>query len=101
MSRFIEGEARTQSLLFPERLDDWIEEENPVRVIDAFVDELDMKELGFDGVVLSLRRADPAYHPSTLLKIYIYGYLNRVQSSRRLEAAKRSATLRWSGSPVG
>ena len=62
MSRFIEGEARTQSLLFPERLDDWIEEDNPVRVIDAFVDELDMKELGFDGAVPA-DTGRPGYHP--------------------------------------
>jgi len=83
MSRFIEGEARSQSLLFAERLDDWIEEENPVRVIDAFVDELDMKALGFEGAIPA-ETGRPAYHPATLLKIYVYGYLNRVQSSRRL-----------------
>ena len=83
MSRFIEGEARSQSLLFPERLDDWIEEENPVRVIDAFVDELDMKALGFEGAIPA-ETGRPAYHPATLLKIYVYGYLNRVQSSRRV-----------------
>jgi transposase len=98
MSRFIEGEARTQSLLFPERLDDWIEEDNPVRVIDAFVDELEMKELGFEGV-LPAETGRPGYHPSTLLKIYIYGYFNRVQSSRRLEReAQRNVEL--SGSPA-
>ena len=95
MSRFIEGEARSQSLLFPERLDDWIEEENPVRVIDAFVDELDMKALGFEGVIPA-ETGRPAYHPTTLLKIYVYGYLNRVQSSRRLEReAQRNVEVVW------
>src|SRR5215469_4391176 len=95
MSRFIEGEARSQSLLFPERLDDWIEEENPVRVIDAFVDELDMTELCFDGAVPA-DTGRPGYHPSTLLKTYIDGCLNRVQSSRRLEReAQRNVELVW------
>jgi transposase len=95
MSRFIEGEARTQSLLFPEQLDDWIEEDNPVRVIDAFVDELDVKGLGFEGAIPA-ETGRPGYHPSTLLKIYIYGYLNRVQSSRRLEReAQRNVELVW------
>ena len=95
MSRFIEGEARSQSLLFPERLDEWIEEENPVRVIDAFVDELDMKALGFEGAIPA-ETGRPAYHPATLLKIYIYGYLNRIQSSRRLEReAQRNVELVW------
>jgi transposase len=95
MSRFVEGEPRTQSLLFPERLDDWISEDNPVRVIDAFVDELDLKELGFEGAVPA-ETGRPAYHPSTLLKIYIYGYLNRVQSSRRLEReAQRNVEVVW------
>ena len=95
MSRFIEGEARSQSLLFPERLEDWIAEDNPVRVVDAFVDELDLARLGFDG-------ADPAatgrpgYHPAVLLKIYIYGYLNRIPSSRRLEReTQRNVELMW------
>ena len=84
MKRFVEGECRDQSVLFPERLDDWIAEDNPVRAVDAFVDELDFMALGFE----SADPADtgrPAYHPGTLLKIYIYGYLNRIQSSRRLE----------------
>jgi transposase len=95
MSRFIEGEARTQSLLFPERLDDWVAEDNPVRVIDAFVEELDMRELGFDGAVPA-ETGRPGYHPSTLLKIYIYGYLNRIQSSRRLEReAQRNVEVVW------
>src|ERR1700745_124455 len=95
MSRFIEGEARTQSVVFPDRLDDWIVEENPVRVIDAFVDELDMKELGFDGAIPA-DTGPLCYRPSTLLKIYIYGYLNRVQSSRRLEReAQRNVEVVW------
>jgi len=95
MNRFIEGEPRTQSLLFPERLDDWIADDNPVRVIDAFVDELDLKELGFEGAVPA-ETGRPAYHPSTLLKIYIYGYLNRVQSSRRLEReGQRNVEVVW------
>ena len=95
MKRFVEGECRDQSVLFPERLDDWIAEDNPVRAVDAFVDELDLSALGFDGA----EPADtgrPAYHPGTLLKIYIYGYLNRVQSSRRLEReAQRNVELMW------
>src|SRR5580658_9694957 len=95
MNRFIEGEARSQSLLFPERLDEWIAEDNPVRVIDAFVEELDLKELGFEGAVPA-ETGRPAYHPATLLKIYIYGYLNRIQSSRRLEReAQRNVELMW------
>ncbi len=83
MPGFVEGEERSQTVLFPERLEDWISEDNPVRVVDVFVDELD---LGV-GVWAPLPAATgrPGYHPSTLLKIYIYGYLNRVQSSRRLE----------------
>lgn len=95
MARYVEGQDRTQSVLFPERLDDWIHEDSTVRVIDVFVEELDLKKLGFD-------RAEPAatgrpsYSPATLLKIYIYGYLNRVQSSRRLEAeAQRNLELIW------
>src|SRR5262250_3595533 len=95
MKRFVEGECRDQSVLFPERLDDWIAEDNPVRAVDAFVDELDFMALGFE----SAEPADtgrPAYHPGTLLKIYIYGYLNRIQSSRRLEReAQRNVELVW------
>jgi transposase len=95
MSRFIEGEARTQSLLFPEQLDDWVAEDNPVRVIDAFVEELDLRELGFEGAVPA-ETGRPGYHPATLLKIYIYGYLNRIQSSRRLEReAQRNVEVVW------
>jgi transposase len=95
MSRFIEGVDRQQSTLFPECLEDWICEDNPVRVIDVFVGGLDLAELRFEGI-------DPeatgraSYHPSVLLKLYIYGYLNRVQSSRRLEReAGRNVEVMW------
>jgi transposase len=95
MGRYIEGVDRSQSVLFPERLDDWVDEDSTVRVIDVFVDELDLQVLGFERA----EPADtgrPAYHPGTLLKIYVYGYLNRVQSSRRLEAeARRNIELLW------
>src|SRR3954470_8565672 len=84
MTRFVVGDDRSQSTLFPERLDDYLGEDNPVRAIDVFVDELDLLELGFGGVEPEAT-GRPAYHPATLLKIYIYGYLNRVLSSRRLE----------------
>jgi transposase len=84
MTRFVEGADRGQSTLLPECLDDWIDEENSIRVIDAFADALDLKELGFHGVELAAT-GRPAYHPAILLKLYIYGDLNRVQSSRRLE----------------
>ena len=95
MKRFVEGADRGQSTLFPEYLDDWIEENNPVRVIDAFVDLLDLTELGFEGVKPA-ETGRPAYHPSALLKLYVYGYLNRVQSSRRLEReAGRNVELMW------
>lgn len=95
MTRFIEGVCRTQAVLFPEQLDDWIEEDNPVRAIDAFVGGLDFKALGFEGAEPAAT-GRPAYHPATLLKIYIYGYLNRVQSSRRLEReAQRNLELMW------
>src|SRR5271169_230855 len=84
MTRFVVGDDRGQSTLFPERLDDYLGEDNPVRAIDVFVEELDLAGLGFDGVQ-PLATGRPAYHPATLLKIYVYGYLNRVQSSRRLD----------------
>ena len=84
MKRFVEGVAHEQSTLFPDRLEDWIGDDNPVRVIDVFVDELDLGGLGFDWVDPKAT-GRPGYHPSVLLKLYIYGYLNRVQSSRRLE----------------
>ena len=95
MKRFVEGEDRTQVTLLPECLDDYIEAENPVRVIEVFVDELDLGELGFAGVE-PLPTGRPSYHPAVLLKIYIYGYLNRIQSSRRLEReAQRNVELMW------
>jgi transposase/macrodomain Ter protein organizer (MatP/YcbG family) len=95
MKRFIEGTDRSQSTLFPERLEDWIEEDNPVRVIEIFVNELDLGGLGFGGVAPEIT-GRPSYHPSVLLKLYIYGYLNRVQSSRRLEReAGRNVEVMW------
>ena len=95
MKRYVEGDDRSQSILFPERLEDYIAEDNPVRVIDVFVDELDFAALGFDGMHPA-ETGRPAYHPATLLKIYIYGYLNRVQSSRRLEReTQRNVELIW------
>ena len=95
MKRFVEGLDRGQSTLFPECLEDWVSEENPVRVIDVFVDELDLAELGFDRVDPKAT-GRPAYHPSVLLKLYIYGYLNRVQSNRRLEReAGRNVEVMW------
>src|SRR5690242_648919 len=95
MKRFVEGAARGQSTLFPECLDDWIDEDNPVRVIDVFVDELDLGALDFGGVDAKVT-GRPSYHPSMLLKLYIYGYLNRVQSSRRLEReAGRNVEVMW------
>jgi transposase len=95
MKRFVEGLDRGQATLFPECLDDWVDEDNPVRVIDAFVDGLDLAELGFEGVEPA-ETGRPSYHPSALLKLYVYGYLNRVQSSRRLErAAGRNVEMMW------
>jgi transposase len=95
MKRFVEGEDRSQSTLFPERLDDYIAEDNPVRVIDAFVDTLDLVELGFERAIPQ-ETGRPGYHPATLLKIYIYGYLNRIQSSRRLEReTQRNVEMMW------
>jgi len=95
MKRFIEGQARSQSILLPECLDDFVDTDNPVRVIDAVVDELDLGQLGFDSVEPELT-GQPAYHSFVLLKIYIYGYLNRIQSSRRLEReAQRNMELMW------
>ena len=95
MKRFVAGTDRGQSALLPECLDDFIDESNPVRVIDAFVDALDLAELGFEGVEPAAT-GRPSYHPSVLLKLYIYGYLNRVQSSRRLEReAGRNVEVMW------
>lgn len=94
MKRFIKGEDRTQSTLFPESLDEYITEDNTVRVIDVFVDEMDLGRLGFKIIPADTGR--PSYHPSTMLKLYIYGYLNRIQSSRRLEReAGRNVELMW------
>jgi transposase len=95
MKRFVEGADRGQSTLFPECLEDWIGEDNPVRVVDAFVEELDLGGLGFGGVDPEAT-GRPSYHPSVLLKLYIYGYLHRVQSSRRLEReAGHNVEVMW------
>jgi len=95
MKRFVEGADRGQRTLFPECLENWICEDNPVRVIDLFVEELDLAELSFGGVDPEAT-GRPSYHPSVLLKLYIYGYLNRVQSSRRLERESgRNVEVMW------
>jgi transposase len=95
MRRFIEGADRGQSTLLPECLDDWVEESNPVRVVDAFVDALKLAELGFQDVEPAIT-GRPGYHPAALLRLYIYGYLNRIQSSRRLEReARRNLEVIW------
>jgi transposase len=94
MSGFIEGEDRTQATLFPERIDDYIAEDSPVRVVDVFIDDLDISGLGFRTEPNATGR--PSYHPKMMLKLYVYGYLNRVQSSRRLEReAQRNVELMW------
>jgi len=95
MHRFIDGEDRMQPTLLPNCLEDYVGEENPVRVIEVFIDDLDLGALGFSGMKPAAT-GRPAYHPSTLLKIYLYGYLNRIQSSRRLEReAQRNIELMW------
>src|SRR5438034_8069122 len=95
MHRFIDGEDRMQPALLPHTLEDYVGEENPVRVVEVFIDELDLAALGFVGMTPAAT-GRPAYHPSTLLKIYLYGYLNRVQSSRRLEReAQRNVEMMW------
>jgi len=95
MKRYIEGKSRGQMVLMPESLDDFIGEDNPVRVIDLFVDELDLQGLGFAAAQPAVT-GRPGYHPGLLLKLYIYGYLNRVQSSRRLEReAQRNVEVMW------
>jgi transposase len=95
MKRFIQGEHRTQGTLLPEQLDDYISEDNPVRVVDVFVDGLDLASLEFDRV-MPASTGRPSYHPAVLLKIYIYGYLNRIQSSHRLEKeAQRNVEVMW------
>ena len=95
MAGFVAGTDRGQSTLLPECLDDWVDESNPIRVIDAFVDALDLRKLGFEGVDPA-ETGRPAYHPSVHLKLYTYGYLNRVQSSLRLEReASRNLEVIW------
>ena len=95
MSRFVQSEGRTQETFLPCRLEDYVTEENPVRVIDVFVEQLDLDGLGFAGMQPQAT-GRPAYHPSTMLKIYLYGYLNRIQSSRRLEReTQRNVELMW------
>src|SRR5215467_1682976 len=95
MKGFVEGQDRSQSTLLPECLEDWIDQNNPVRVIDVFVDGLDLADLGFVGVDPEAT-GGPSYHPLVLLKLYIYGYLNRVRSSRRLEReAGRNIEVMW------
>ena len=95
MKRFVDGVDRSQGLLLPDRLEDYVHEDNPVRVVDAFVEALDLSALGFEAVNRGAG-GRPAYHPAALLKIYIYGYLNRIQSSRRLEReAQRNLELIW------
>ncbi len=94
MSGFIEGGDRTQATLFPERIDDYVAEDSPVRVVDVFIDDLSISGLGFRTEPSDTGR--PCYHPRIMLKIYVYGYLNRVQSSRRLEReAQRNVELMW------
>src|SRR6059036_2554563 len=95
MTGFVIGADRQQAALLPESFEDWVDGSNPVRAVDVFVDALDLRGLGFDGVDPAAT-GRPAYHPSALLKLYIYGYLNRVQSSRRLEReAKRNLEVIW------
>ena len=95
MKRFVQGEARSQMSLLPECLDDYVTENNPVQVIDAIIDGLNLKKLGFAGMVPQVT-GRPAYHPSMMLKLYVYGYLNRVHSSRRLEReCQRNVELMW------
>ena len=95
MVGFVAGLDRGQATLLPECLEDWVDESNPVRAVDVFVDALELRDLGFDGVDPAVT-GRPAYHPSAMLKLYIYGYLNRVQSSRRLEReAGRNLEVMW------
>ncbi len=95
MKRFVQGQERSQGTLFPACLDEYISEDNPVRVIDVFVEELDLAALGFESAIPQVT-GRPAYHPASLLKIYIYGYLNRIPSSRRLEQETgRNLELMW------
>jgi len=84
MAHYILGQLRIQTILLPEVLDDFIAEDNPVRVVDVFVDGLDLQTLEFEGVIAK-GKGRPGYHPAVMLKLYVCGYLNRIQSSRRLE----------------
>lgn len=95
MAQHILGQSRTQTTLLPEVLDDFVTEDNPVQVVDVFVDGLDLQALGFEGVIAK-GKGRPGYHPAVMLKLYIYGYLNRIQSSRRLEKeSHRNVELMW------
>ena len=95
MKRFVQGTDCTQGILLPEQLEDFVSHDNPVRAVDVLVDSLDLQALGFDGAQPALT-GRPSYHPGVQLKIYIYGYLNRVQSSRRLEReAQRNIEVMW------
>ena len=95
MKGFVQGVDCQQATLLPEYLDDWVDESNPVRAVDVFVDALELRDLGFDGVDPAAT-GRPGYHPSAMLKLYIFGYLNRVQSSRRLEReAGRNLEVMW------
>ena len=95
MKRFIKGDDRDQKTLLPECLEDFVSEDNPVRIVDVFIDGLKLEQLGFDGA-LPAATGRPGHHPGTLLKLYLNGYLNRVQSSRRLEReAQRNLELMW------
>ena len=95
MKRFIKGEDRRQATLLPDCLEDYVSDDNPVRVIEAFVDGLDLKALGFEGVEPEAT-GRPGYHPAAMLEIYLYGYLNRIPSSRRLEReTQRNMELMW------
>src|SRR5918995_5112712 len=95
MAGYVEGVERTQATLFPDRLDDFVGADNPVRVVDAFVDALDLRELGFTRAAPA-STGRPGYHPAVLLDLYIYGYLKRIASSRRLEReAARNVELMW------
>ena len=95
MNRFVQSEERTQDTVLPSRLEDYVTDDNSVRVVDVFVAELDLTKLGFDGMSPQAT-GRPGYHPSALLKIYLYGYLNRIQSSRRLEReTRRNVELMW------
>src|SRR6202051_2644299 len=95
MNRFVPCEERTQDTFLPSRLEDYVTDDNPVRVIDVFVGELDLTKLGFEGMTPQAT-GRPGYHPSTLLKIYLYGYLNRIRPSRRLEReTQRNVELMW------